>query len=82
MHRIHTGWQKNYSQAHTRKAGGVCTKGMSIEGHFITPAMLPGCRYSYGELMGMAVINWGYGLSPIPTYCLRASSGFEYGTEV
>jgi len=35
---------------------------------------------SYGELMGITVIYWGYGLSAIPTYCLRVSSGSVYGT--
>jgi hypothetical protein len=38
---------KNYSHTHGRNTGGVCGKLLSAEGHFITPAVLPGCRRSH-----------------------------------
>jgi len=44
MDDLHAGWQKNYSHMQRRYFVGVSRQLLSTEGHFITTALLPGCR--------------------------------------
>jgi len=48
MDHLHAGWQKNYSHMPRRYSVGVSRQLLSTEGHFITPALLPGCRWNRG----------------------------------
>jgi hypothetical protein len=56
---LHAEWQKNYSHTHRRNSGGVCSQGLSAEGHFITPAVLPDCRQTHTGMLWEWMLHTG-----------------------
>ena len=80
--RLHVGWQKNYSHAHSTNPGGGCGQRLFTGGHFITPAVQPGCRRLIAGLKGNGSYTPGYSLSSLEKNSQLLSQSFLRGLSV